>query len=832
MASFAVAVFRDRTKIHGYRLFNLTDFGLSVTVRDVTVEELANLLRIRPSASLINGNINADGTIEFTQGAASAYPTLSDSGTLLSVAGLTIVYAVTDENDVVLGYGVVDSYGVLGNVSKKKLIELSNRFKPTNWEVYARNGKSDIRAKSGTFIRVQKYVAPSIKAINSYSDSQQEIEEKRRINAKVLQEIKEANKSEEELIKKLGKDIADEIVSDITAAKNKGALPTGHISSELISMNSNKVLPCLKVHDFADTVGTSAAIDAQKKLVLIKKNLLDVAPYYATIFEAVDKKQTTAIPTWAVSEDTFFFNPDFTAQQSIPEGTFWLIHEMLHIAMQHSVRHGKRDNVLWNIACDLYINSIICRDFGCKFGGGITTVTRKSGFNDKVYTGSIKAPNWGMFMETFGIEIDFARDTAESIYARLLKENPNIQQQLQNNSNNGKPQNGQGNQSGSQGGQQGGQGGQQSGNSGQGQSQTGGQQGGSQSGQGGSQSGQGGSQSGQGSQSGTQGVGQGGSQGSQGSDSIGNTSNDFDNIGNDASADAGESTLKDDLQNADNAEYGQKEVEVDVTFNGVTKRVKVPLDVVSNQDSVGKEAQSKSLTDTKTVLRRIRIKKDMAIKQGKDIGMSSGTVMIDREIEFALTVLYNWEQILRNLANEKPKKIYTLAKPNRNYMQMGATLASRQRHGKPTKISGIKFGVDVSGSRGSKEMAQMFTKISDILNQFEVSAEMIYWDTQVTNVGDFEDLRGLMRIQPTGCGGTDVRCLFDYLLGRTKSGNGRTEQTPLKDITGVLIFTDGYISDNYGEYAKYFGRTTYWVVDEESPAFKPLFGKVIKAKLK
>jgi hypothetical protein len=91
----------------------------------------------------------------------------------------------------------------------------------------------------------------------------------------------------------------------------------------------------------------------------------------------------------------------FVANLSVSELTFVLIHEILHIAMQHSVRFGKRKNHdLWNIATDLYINSIICNDFGCRLGGGEVNI----GTASKPIT--IKTPDFGVFIETINGKID------------------------------------------------------------------------------------------------------------------------------------------------------------------------------------------------------------------------------------------------------------------------------------------------------------------------------------------------------------------------------------------------------------------------------------------
>lgn len=646
-------------------------------------------------------------------------------------------------------------------------------------------------------------------------DSKEELEAKQKQNKVAAEKIKAEQEERENQMKAMQHEndldakAAVEVMLKNTDDLIEVAEKSSHISSEIISLSSTNILPCLKVYDLKDCFEGEFNKDAQIKLTQIKANLVNVAPYYASMMDAIRKVPCTAVETMGVTEDTLYYNPKFLATLSKGEATFIYIHEMLHIAMQHSVRHGKRDNVLWNIACDLFINELICKDFGVQFGGSAAQVSRQSALDNRVYSGVIQTLNTGIFLATIGESLDFARDTVESIYTRLVKENPDMKNQTGQQG-----QQGQSGQQGQQGQQSDGQG-QQS--SGQQSGQQTGQQNGSQSGQ--QSDGQGGQQNGQ----------QGNQQGGQGQNSLGD-SDDFGSIGNDASGDKSSSELQSDAAETNNSEYNQKSVEVEVNFNGKKIKAKISLDVMSNRDSVSRDNPKTSMNESKNALKRIQVKREMDIQQGKDMSMSSGSTMVEREIKFAMTVSYNWEQILRNLANAKPKKKYTLASPNTDYSNMGMTLATRQKIGRNTKVEGLKICVDVSGSIGEKELHKVFSKIKQILDIYEVSAEMIYWDTEITNVGDFEDMKGMLKVKPKGCGGTDVRCVFDYLLGRTKF-NGKKEKTPLRDISGLLIFTDGYIGTGYAEYARYFGRTTYWIIDDGSPAFEPLFGKVAKTKL-
>ena len=53
------------------------------------------------------------------------------------------------------------------------------------------------------------------------------------------------------------------------------------------------------------------------------------------------------------------FSPAFMDQLSDPQLDFVLMHEVLHVALLHCFRTGDRQSDLFNIACDIVVNSNI-----------------------------------------------------------------------------------------------------------------------------------------------------------------------------------------------------------------------------------------------------------------------------------------------------------------------------------------------------------------------------------------------------------------------------------------------------------------------------------------
>ena len=70
---------------------------------------------------------------------------------------------------------------------------------------------------------------------------------------------------------------------------------------------------------------------------------------------ALDEECETA----ATDGERIYFSPSFMETISDSELDFVLMHEILHVALLHCMRKGERDNLIFNIACDIVVNSNI-----------------------------------------------------------------------------------------------------------------------------------------------------------------------------------------------------------------------------------------------------------------------------------------------------------------------------------------------------------------------------------------------------------------------------------------------------------------------------------------
>lgn len=65
-----------------------------------------------------------------------------------------------------------------------------------------------------------------------------------------------------------------------------------------------------------------------------------------------------ARPTMATDGVKIFCGVHFVAGEEIDIVMFGLLHELLHVYFNHHARRGNRNPLIWNIACDIYVNGL------------------------------------------------------------------------------------------------------------------------------------------------------------------------------------------------------------------------------------------------------------------------------------------------------------------------------------------------------------------------------------------------------------------------------------------------------------------------------------------
>ncbi len=96
-----------------------------------------------------------------------------------------------------------------------------------------------------------------------------------------------------------------------------------------------------------------------KRLLFSRMRLLVKNGFYGLLLMHTTFALDQSIPTACTDGGKIFFSPKFLGEISDSELDFVMSHEILHIVLKHCSRTGDRDPEIFNIACDIVVNSNI-----------------------------------------------------------------------------------------------------------------------------------------------------------------------------------------------------------------------------------------------------------------------------------------------------------------------------------------------------------------------------------------------------------------------------------------------------------------------------------------
>lgn len=96
-----------------------------------------------------------------------------------------------------------------------------------------------------------------------------------------------------------------------------------------------------------------------KRLLMSRMRLLINNGFYGLLLMHMIYSIDENCETAATDGHRIFFGPKFLDEISDSELDFIMMHEILHVVLQHCMRQGDRDNEQFNIACDIVVNSNI-----------------------------------------------------------------------------------------------------------------------------------------------------------------------------------------------------------------------------------------------------------------------------------------------------------------------------------------------------------------------------------------------------------------------------------------------------------------------------------------
>ena len=167
-----------------------------------------------------------------------------------------------------------------------------------------------------------------------------------------------------------------------------------------------------------------------KRLILARMRLLSTNGFFGLLLMHAQFALDFTIETAATDGAKIYFSPKFMDNLSDKELDFVLMHEIMHIAFGHCLRGKNKDPHLFNIACDVVINSNILQANGW----------------DK---STISLRVWGESMHLTPDGEEGCEFTAEQVYEKLInkvnnkiRKKPNSSANSQNTSKKNKNGNG------------------------------------------------------------------------------------------------------------------------------------------------------------------------------------------------------------------------------------------------------------------------------------------------------------------------------------------------------------------------------------------------------
>lgn len=391
-----VGVIMDDDTVKAYNMVsNISDNVMYLTVELLQKTMASTKLKVQFTNAIYD---KATGLLKTTKGIGleHIYPKIEPDFSLRNVNGLTITSLILDdETDLILGAICFDGFGVRYNYTLQSIL------------TYITKGNLNCNFKIQTGTIIPKH------CINGFEFPQVHMS---------------IPKPEAVYNSKFGDKKPYVIVED----------------------NDCSPMITQRVYAFDELTDNAFMVSGEEKYQWACYSLKKIAPYYYTMFQAIDKIPVIGFGTMGVTEDKMIIDYQFLSQCSVAELTYLFIHEINHIVMQHSVRQGRRNHELWNIACDLYINTIINKDYDCHPGGPVSeiyleeyedengdkklrpAITHPSDankgadmkdFKNNTKSGFIKCPTYGIFLESVGETLDLGVETVERIYDKLATEN-------------------------------------------------------------------------------------------------------------------------------------------------------------------------------------------------------------------------------------------------------------------------------------------------------------------------------------------------------------------------------------------------------------------------
>jgi predicted metal-dependent peptidase len=151
----------------------------------------------------------------------------------------------------------------------------------------------------------------------------------------------------------------------------------------------------------------------------------------------------------------------------------------------------------------------------------------------------------------------------------------------------------------------------------------------------------------------------------------------------------------------------------------------------------------------------------IATAQAAQMARERGELLggIERFVQSVTAPQVDWRAELREFVNSHAKNDYAWVPPNRRFVHMGLYLPSLHSD----ELGDVVVTCDCSGSIGEDDLAHFAAEIEEIASVGQCNVTVLYHDSRVLKVQEWEPTDGPLKLTPVGGGGTDHRPVFEWI---------------------------------------------------------------------
>ena len=159
--------------------------------------------------------------------------------------------------------------------------------------------------------------------------------------------------------------------------------------------------------------------------------------------------------------------------------------------------------------------------------------------------------------------------------------------------------------------------------------------------------------------------------------------------------------------------------------------------------------------------RQVEADWQVAVSQAQSAAAGRGPlpVGLGRAVQQVLHPAADWRAVLRAFVSSQAKNDYSWVRPNRRFIAQGLYLPGLHSE----ELGDVILAVDTSGSISEQLLGLFAAEANAVLSAYDCTVTVLYHDTEVQKVQNWQSTDGPLVLDPVGGGGTSHACVFDWI---------------------------------------------------------------------